>query len=184
MEKHPREETQAERDAAYRDLAAVIRGKTLRHGSKVVGAAPGSDIVRPNTKIACWKTAEGQEMDLVFIRGTHRRSGPFASISVTKTHDTNVLGKHTEYVSINDGPFTRTDVDGNELGVVRQEPEKRGPIFKGLMDALGVEMIELTIEKNIQEGMDGLPITAEEARSLIADIEGGSFVPRQELHNR
>jgi hypothetical protein len=173
-EQHPRHETQDERDEAYRNLAKLIKRQTIRHGSDF----PEGD--RLVITVLTMRTPEGQEIDLTRVRGFHQEHGNIDVVSVTLMHDANVFGKQTDYCSTNNGPFIRDDMDGNELGVSGLSKRGNKSLLEFAMGhVIAGEILSAAKERDASEGIDGFPITAEEAWNLTGTIEASTPIPRQ-----
>ena len=184
-EKHPRDETQAERDKAYRDLTKLVKRAVFRHGKVILlPESVASGMVLASSSATGWETAEGAVLHLILLNGEHVVDGPHRAVSVIKMHDRELLGRQTDYVSINDGPFTRTDIDGRARGApstrLLLEASKQDPVLGAVMAEAGIMLIEGQTAKDRVAGIDGLPISAFETRELIQEIELGKPTPMRD----
>jgi hypothetical protein len=166
---HPREESQEERDEAYRALSRIIRRNLTRFGTDQDYGISGTATV------LTIRTADGREADLTRYTRLDQNVGRVDCVGITLMQDGNVFGKNTDYLSINNGPFLRTDQDGESLGVPALREGDKVSIFSIAATAFMVADIK---DADVLEGIDGFPIAAGEARQLIETIEMSKPQPK------
>jgi hypothetical protein len=99
------------------------------------------------------------------------------SIKIFRTQD--ILGPATEYISHRPGEFIRQDIDPSASGVF-SDAELADALENNPEGALEEFMAQAWIavgkkSEDVAEGIDGHPITAEEARSVRALLAGASI---------
>lgn len=164
-EKHPNQETQEERDEATLALNKLIKRKLIRDGRT-------HDMGKlDNVSVATIEMTDGTLADLTKYNTLTDTGNRISSVGVTIMHSGEILGKSTEYVSIDGQPFQRMDLDAKESGAKS--------MYKGLKESMGtfeamaVAGIAMYVSKDedVKDGIDGLPITAQETNELISQIQ-------------
>lgn len=179
-EKHPREETQQERNDAYTSLSNLIKRQILKYGTTYDSKDIDPGSLPSSVSVLTYKTSEEADIELTFATGiSSDERGRFTAVGIMKLHDRHILGKQTDYLSINNGPFIRTDVDGKALGIgVSESAAKKDPLAAALLTELGGIALLWNSELNVQAGLDGFPITAQETNTLIEEITLGKPLPK------
>jgi hypothetical protein len=162
---HPRNETAADRETAYKNLAKLVKKLVFQHG---IDYPDGGLVFR----IATRRNAEGKEIDLSRASGFDPEVGNIDATLITRMHDNKVLGKQTSYESDSGGPFRRMDLDGNELGLGKIDESRAAAVV------LGTHLLAASKVPDLTQGIDGQPISAFEANTLREEIEASTPVPR------
>jgi hypothetical protein len=89
-------------------------------------------------------------------------------VNVYKTEDS--TGPMTIYLSCNGEPFTRTDINPQETSPMSEQELAAGEehAVRGVAEAVARKQVD------IQEGVDGLPITAQEAQQISLQVRTAS----------
>lgn len=179
-ERHPSRETQVEREAAYQDLNKLARKLTIRHGvlHNYDHQARADGFLQMRITAADYDTQDDGRIVVAVQRMMDKDGNNHQSVTIIKEHDGHTLGKQTTYESFEWGAFHRNDPDGNEFGIPEAIENAPDPLSKGLLTAMGIQVFTQKVEAREIEGIDGLPITAEETRDLIQSLESATFVPR------
>lgn len=167
-ERHPREETDKERQLAHRRLRQSCQGKLNRHGQLVPHPIP----FYLSARVVPLRLKDGRPCTIVELTPTvdSPRTPHVLKVNLFSTED--LMGPRTCYGSKNEQPFTRTDLDPKESGAPDSED-----ITMNLESILhpGVLAAVFSKQADIAEGLDGLIISAQEAKEVGLTVRTSSI---------
>jgi hypothetical protein len=179
-ERHPRTETQEERAEEYKELNMLIRRLVLRDGGGeyINNKSHSYGCLEMTYNSATYMTRDNEEIEVSITRFLTESGERHVIAEVAKLYDEHALGRQTTYGSIDMGSFLRNDIDGNELGIPQMIESAGTPLSKGILTLAGLQVVVEAKETDMAEGIDGLPITAQETRGLINALETATFKPQ------
>ena len=171
-ENHPREETEEQRQYSRGRLRTWVETKLKQHGQ------PALDII---------PDLQGVDVGLRFKDGApghihrYKGRGTFAGLDIVKVsifHTEDTLGPSTQYTSKSPGEFTRSDINpvdsGSlstpEINALGSDRDQGIATFLGSLAAANDQI------QNQQAGVDGYPITAQEARDVFERCKTATIV--------
>ncbi len=161
MEEHPRQETEEKRVYARRKLRNVAEQLLKRHGQPSP-PFPGMDIDLQSKDVQV-RFADGNWASLVSLEDT------VVIINVYATEDP--LGPLTQYKSFRPGEFKRHDVNPQAFHESSEEAARKGPLAAMSHAVVSSLSGGLNMVLNEQEGLDGSPITAQDANDLLERLK-------------
>jgi hypothetical protein len=168
MEEHPRHETEEKRRYARKRLRSTAEQLLKSHGQPspvlpIMDLGVESEDVSVRFEDGSWASLVSLEKKIIII-------------NVYKTEDP--LGPLTQYRSWSPGEFDRYDVNPQDSGADSTElAEREGPMAMLSNIAVGSLGGALDMTVNSQEGIDGNPITAQEARDLRDQLKTATPIP-------
>ncbi|GEM_PF-5921687 len=163
-EGHPRIETEQQRQYAHRRMHESAQQKLRRYGEDSPASSPVLRI-----KDVALRFKDNTPCHLLSFQGEIMGARVNQlRINVYKTEDR--TGPMTVYVSHNSEPFTRVDMNPQETSPISEQELAAGSkhAVEGVVQAVVNKQVD------IEEGVDGLPITAQEAQQVGLQIRTAS----------
>ena len=160
-EKHPRKETETLRRLRRKELRTWAEKKLMRHGQAFLdGPLRVTDVGI--------RFRDGSPGHLTRIKG--RISGKEVDVvKINMYHTEDPLGPMTQYTSDTPGHFSRSDLNPSASGTASSNEGGPDNITGDPMVELAMKAVRGAISqtRNAREGVDGLPITAQESQEVL-----------------
>ena len=166
-EGHPRQETEKQRTYRRKQLRDWVEHKLNSKGSL-------SDF-DSNVTDSDLRLADGTDAYMMRIRGVIAGSR-IDTVKVNIYHTDDRMGPFTQYSSARSGEFTRSDLNPKDSGALSVEnAAELGEIGSSVL-FLGAFAAAASQLENQLEGVDGHPITAQEALELLESLKAARIL--------